>query len=56
MCALLTGGGIYCWGYNGEGELGLGDITNKLSPTEVPGLGAGGLKRECACVLLSGLL
>jgi hypothetical protein len=27
---------VYCWGANGNGELGLGDTMNRLSPTLVP--------------------
>ena len=41
-CALLTGGGIHCWGQNTYGQLGTGDMTTKLTPTAVMGLGAGG--------------
>jgi cysteine-rich repeat protein len=28
-CAILTGGSVKCWGYNGEGELGLGDTIQR---------------------------
>ena len=41
-CALVTGGGVDCWGYNEFGDLGTGDTTNRLTPTAVVGLGAGG--------------
>jgi alpha-tubulin suppressor-like RCC1 family protein len=40
-CALLMGGGAVCWGDNQEGQLGTGDMTNKLTPTAVAGLGTG---------------
>ena len=49
-CALLTGGGVDCWGLNGNGELGTGDTNNRLTPTGVTGLGAG--VRGGAVVLL----
>jgi alpha-tubulin suppressor-like RCC1 family protein len=33
--ARKTDGSIYTWGYNADGELGLGDTTNRASPTQV---------------------
>ena len=40
-CALLTYGGVDCWGDNGNGQLGTGDTSNRPTPTAVTGLGAG---------------
>lgn len=34
-CAILTDGTLWCWGLNGRGQLGLGDTTNRSSPTRV---------------------
>jgi len=31
----LAGGKLYCWGYNGNGQLGLGNTTNETSPQQV---------------------
>src|SRR5260370_18360433 len=36
-CA-LTGGALYCWGYNGYGEDGFGNTTQYLSPQQVGAL------------------
>jgi alpha-tubulin suppressor-like RCC1 family protein len=41
-CAVLTGGAVYCWGYNFDGLLGTGDTSDRNTPTAVTGLGAGG--------------
>src|SRR5262249_59819801 len=37
-CAVMTAGGVKCWGFNGDGELGDGTTTERNSPTDVPGL------------------
>ena len=34
-CALLTFGGVYCWGNNDYGQLGTNDTTERLVPTAV---------------------
>ena len=37
-CALLVSGGLDCWGYNADGELGIGDTTNTNAPVWLPGI------------------
>ena len=37
-CAVDEGGGVWCWGRNEAGALGLGDTQARPSPTRVPGL------------------
>jgi Raf kinase inhibitor-like YbhB/YbcL family protein len=40
-CALLSTGGVKCWGYNGFGEIGDGTTTNRLIPTALTTLTSG---------------
>lgn len=36
-CALTGAGKAYCWGWNGDGQLGDGSVQDRLAPVEVKG-------------------
>jgi alpha-tubulin suppressor-like RCC1 family protein len=56
-CAVLSTGGVACWGENGSGQLGDGTTSNSAVPVAVAGIGtatAVSLGYDTACALLSG--
>lgn len=40
-CATNKSGGVYCWGYGGQGQLGVGTSDRHITPVAVPSLVAG---------------
>jgi alpha-tubulin suppressor-like RCC1 family protein len=57
-CALLSGGGVDCWGANYYGELGDGSAEMRLTPVPVSGItnatAISASQRNHTCALLSG--
>ncbi len=37
-CALATDGGVFCWGYNGDGQIGVAPHTDRSTPVVASGL------------------
>lgn len=58
-CALLRGGSVKCWGCNLDGQLGLGDTVDRVTPTVPVQLGSGvsveamAVGGSSVCVLVS---
>lgn len=60
-CAVTTTGGLKCWGFNGNGQLGDGTTINRNAPVDVVGLGTGvqsaalGAYHSCALLTTGGV-
>ena len=60
-CAILSGGGVKCWGYNSAGQLGDDSKMNNNIPIDVVGLGVGataiaaGKYHTCGLTLAGGI-
>jgi alpha-tubulin suppressor-like RCC1 family protein len=62
-CALAGDQSVWCWGYNGEGDLGVNDTNDRMNPTQVTANGQPKLDRvfagthtSCGLVITTGEL
>jgi alpha-tubulin suppressor-like RCC1 family protein len=60
-CAVTTGGGVKCWGYDVHGQLGDGAVSDSSVPVDVVGLSSGvssvaaGAEHSCAVTTIGAL-
>ncbi len=59
-CAQTSDGKVLCWGANDRGQLGLGDTTDRNTPTQIPGIPNASIQMTLgaahSCALIGGTL
>jgi alpha-tubulin suppressor-like RCC1 family protein len=53
VAAVTQGGGVFCWGGNDHGQLGVGDLLERMTPTKVKLLNVHSMFPECSLNVLS---
>lgn len=54
-CAMTSTGSVYCWGSNGQGQLGDNTVTQRSAPIQVLGVGGSGVLSGISGISVGGM-